>query len=221
MSRNSRALRKANNELEHRVKSVDEDALTNITVYLRSSNLTTTQQELVRRDIITMLIDGEGRGQTAASILGKDYRAFCDEIIAAVPHMSLTQRILRIAGMLSAALAVACVCLLSVGIANGYADATLPIIVLPLGAIIQYAIFGAIAILLVWQLTRHAFDIFGSQHASVHKIVVWIGYGIGVVAGVVIAIWLREPVLHMHVLVGVLIVVAVSAIAIAIDCWED
>lgn len=221
MSRDSRRLRKANNELERQVGFSSWDVLTDITWYLRSSKLTNMQQELVRRDIITMVIDGERRGQTAKNVLGEDYQAFCDEIIAAVPRTSLKRRLLGRLGVLFAVLAFECGCLLLSGLVRGYVDSTLPMLVFSLGTIIQYAIFIALVIVLVRQLTRHVFDMFGRERWSRRKIATWVGYGVGLAVAGGIAVFLREPVIHVHVLVGVIIFVGAAAIALAIDFLED
>ncbi|QOL31855.1 hypothetical protein [Bifidobacterium eulemuris] len=179
------------------------------------------QQELVRRDIITMVIDGERRGQTAKNVLGEDYQAFCDEIIAAVPHASLKRRFLGHLGVLFAVLAFECGCLLLAGLIRGGVDSTLPMLVFSLGTIIQYAIFITLVIVLVRQLTRHVFDMFGRGRWSRRKIVTWVGYGVGLMIASGFSLFFREPVIRIHVLIGVIIFVGVVVIALAIDFLED
>ena len=61
MSKRSKALMLENNELEKSVSGEGAAVLTDIVVYLRSSSLSGYDQELVRRDITQMLIDGERR----------------------------------------------------------------------------------------------------------------------------------------------------------------
>ncbi len=94
MSSEARALRRENNELEKRLSREMNDVLTDIVVYIRSANISDLEQERVRRDITQMLIDGQSRGYGAPRIIGGDYKAFCDEIIAEIPKISAKQRLL-------------------------------------------------------------------------------------------------------------------------------
>ncbi len=94
MSSEARALSRENNELEKRLSRETNDVLTDIVVYIRSANISELDQERVRRDITQMLVDGESRGYGAPRIIGGDYKAFCDEIIAEIPKISAKQRLL-------------------------------------------------------------------------------------------------------------------------------
>lgn len=94
MSSEARALSRENNELEKRLSRETNDVLTDIVVYIRSANISELDQERVRRDITQMLVDGESRGYGAPRIIGGDYKAFCDEIIAEIPKISTKQRLL-------------------------------------------------------------------------------------------------------------------------------
>lgn len=94
MSREARMLRDENNKLEKQLDDKTNDILTDIVVYIRSANISDIDQETVRRDITQMLIDARGRGETAADVIGGDYKAFCDAIIAEIPKLSAKQRIM-------------------------------------------------------------------------------------------------------------------------------
>ena len=94
MSSEARTLRRENNELEKRLSREMNDVLTDIVVYIRSANISDLEQERVRRDITQMLIDGQCRGYGAPRVIGGDYKAFCDEIIAEIPKISAKQRLL-------------------------------------------------------------------------------------------------------------------------------
>lgn len=94
MSREARILRDENNELEKRLDDKTNDILTDIVVYIRSANISDIDQENVRRDITQMLIDARGRGETADDVIGGDYKAFCDAIIAEIPKMSTKKHVM-------------------------------------------------------------------------------------------------------------------------------
>lgn len=94
MSREARVLRDENNELEKQLDDKTNDILTDIVVYIRSANISDIDQENVRRDITQMLIDTRGRGENADNVIGGDYKAFCDAIIAEIPKMSTKKRVM-------------------------------------------------------------------------------------------------------------------------------
>ena len=70
MSKRSKLLREENNESEKKLSKETNAVLTDIVVYIRNANISDYSQELVRRDITQMLIDGENRGLSAAEIVG-------------------------------------------------------------------------------------------------------------------------------------------------------
>lgn len=77
MSKRTRLLLRENNALESELsREEDREVLTDITVYLRTANISQYYQEKVRRDIWQMLVDGERRGETAREVLGEDHRRF-------------------------------------------------------------------------------------------------------------------------------------------------
>lgn len=94
MSREVMVLRDENNELEKQLDDKTNDILTDIVVYIRSANISDIDQENVRRDITQMLIDARGRGESADDVIGGDYKAFCDAIIAEIPKMSTKKRVM-------------------------------------------------------------------------------------------------------------------------------
>ncbi|RZS94003.1 hypothetical protein [Cuneatibacter caecimuris] len=94
MSKRTKLLLKENNELENRLKRDDEQALTNITVYIRSANISPYFQESVRRDVLEMIINGEKEGRSMIEIIGEDYKIFCDNVIAEIPELTGRERML-------------------------------------------------------------------------------------------------------------------------------
>ena len=73
---------------EEQIWEESQEVYTNMIVYLRVSRLSEYNQELVRRDIIQMLLDGQERGESVKQVIGEDYKEFCDEIIGAFPPKS-------------------------------------------------------------------------------------------------------------------------------------
>ena len=98
MNRRTKRLLAANNELEKELTPENNRAMTDIIVYLRAANITEYQQELVRRDITEMVLEGQRRGDAMEEVIGADYKAFCDAVLAEVPERTARQRLLSAIG---------------------------------------------------------------------------------------------------------------------------
>ena len=93
MNKTTKQLLEENNQREKELSPDNQKVLTDIVAYLRGSSTPILQQEQVRRDITEMLLEGEVRGQSAQTIIGTNYQAFCDEILAELPKRSMKQHI--------------------------------------------------------------------------------------------------------------------------------
>lgn len=93
MNKATKQLLEENNRRGERLTPENQKILVDIVAYLRGSSASTYQQELVHRDILDMLQEGEARGQTAAQVIGEDYQTFCDEILTELPKRNMKQHI--------------------------------------------------------------------------------------------------------------------------------
>ena len=94
MNRKTKKLLQENNLLEEQLTRENNRAMADIVVYLRASNTTAYQQECVRRDITGMVLEGQRRGAPMEEVIGEDYKAFCDAVLAEVPKRTGWQRVL-------------------------------------------------------------------------------------------------------------------------------
>ena len=106
MNKATKQLLEDNNRREKQLSPENQKVLTDIVAYLRGSSTPILQQEQVRRDITEMLLEGEARGQSAQTIIGTNYQAFCDEILAELPKRSMKQRIVYALSTVSLSAAV-------------------------------------------------------------------------------------------------------------------
>lgn len=106
MNKATKQLLEENNQREKELSPDNQKVLTDIVAYLRGSSTPILQQEQVRRDITEMLLEGEARGQSAQTIIGTNYQAFCDEILAELPKRSMKQRIVYALSTVSLSAAV-------------------------------------------------------------------------------------------------------------------
>lgn len=219
MSRKSRHLRKINNAMGDRIDPADFDTMTDIVCYLRSTSLTAMQQEEVRRDIIDMLIDGRRRGWTASDIIGGDYRAFCDEIVAAIAPVSLWQRALGWGGMALAALATVSWIMLVVGVIDAAKQDMLPNVPVSIGLLVAFVMYAVLAVGLVRIITRHALD-FASSHAKLgwRKVAIWVTYGLGLAVGTTVATFVTAS-FTVPAAALAAIAVILTILAVLLDYW--
>ncbi|MBE6049337.1 MAG: hypothetical protein E7214_01405 [Clostridium sp.] len=80
-----RKLQKKNNKDEEAIYKENNDIYTNMIVYLRTSKINGYNQELVRQDLIQMILDGQERGDNIEKVIGGNYKEVCDEIIESMP----------------------------------------------------------------------------------------------------------------------------------------
>lgn len=95
-------LRKNNNRLEEEnLNKSEKEDMTKIVVYLRGSHLSDMDQELVRQDILDMVLSAKERGEDMSRAIGTDYKQFCDDIIAEIKPRSKIEAVKDILSMVS------------------------------------------------------------------------------------------------------------------------
>jgi|GEM_PF-1164535 len=94
MSRASKALMKNNNKKEKEILKENQEIYTNMVIYLRGSDMTEYNQELIRGDLIDMIIDGQNRGDNIQKVMGENYKEICDEIISTMPQKTTIEKIM-------------------------------------------------------------------------------------------------------------------------------
>jgi DNA-binding ferritin-like protein (Dps family) len=94
MNNKTRKLLRENNEFEKNLSTQNQKTLTDIVVYLRGCNISEYHQEEVRKDIMQMVADGEARDERIESVIGEDFKQFCDEIVNAFPPRSKKEKIM-------------------------------------------------------------------------------------------------------------------------------
>lgn len=94
MSKQSKKLMEQNIYREKKLNKENLEEYTNMIAYIRSGNLTEYDIELVRSDLIEMVLDAQSRGDCLDKVFGNNYKEICDEIIAALPEKTLKERVL-------------------------------------------------------------------------------------------------------------------------------
>lgn len=93
MNRKTKLLNRSNNQLDNRLTAENDPVMTDMVCYLRASSLSEYNQELVRQDLLEMVLSAQERGDSIDTVIGGDYQSFCDEIITSLPPKSAIQRV--------------------------------------------------------------------------------------------------------------------------------
>lgn len=155
MKSEAKKLLRENNQREKLLSKDSQKAMTDIVVYLRGRDLSQYHQEEVRRDIQEMVLEAEGRGETMESVIGGDYKTFCDEIVSAFPPRSKKEKVLEQLDILLSAWGILMVIwLVKSLVSNGMTGP----LTLTLGQLISWVVILVVAEAIVWWVTRTAFD---------------------------------------------------------------
>ncbi|WNZ88654.1 hypothetical protein QYR55_01850 [Streptococcus iniae] len=76
-------LQKENNLLEKGIHATHQEAYTNMIICLRGAEINPYHQELIRNDLVTLLLDGQERQATLDDVFGEDKHLFMDQVMAA------------------------------------------------------------------------------------------------------------------------------------------
>lgn len=87
-------LLKKNNKREEKILKENDGIYTDMIVYLRGADINEYNQELVREDLIEMILNGQERGDDIQKVIGDNYKEICDEIIETIPKRTKKEKIL-------------------------------------------------------------------------------------------------------------------------------
>ena len=74
-------LRKENNKSDKLLSKENALIMTNMIVYLRSSDLSDYDIEVIRRELFGMIYEAQLRNESASQVIGDDYKSFCEELM--------------------------------------------------------------------------------------------------------------------------------------------
>lgn len=160
MNKLAKELLKQNNSREKAISDDNKDIYTNMVVYLRGSDLTEYSQEVVREDIIELIIDGQQRGDNIQKVMGGRYKEICDEIIEAMPKMTKKDKIMEHLG--TSLIAIWILGLIALGknlVISLISDESAFNFVLTVGDVITILAIILIANFIVWFITKTAFNL--------------------------------------------------------------
>lgn len=159
MNKLAKELLKKNNIAEKAIFDENNEIYTNMIVYLRGSDLTDYNQEVVREDIIELIIDGQQRGDDIQKVMGGRYKEICDEIVKAMPIKTKKDKVMEfLEGFLNTLWILGVIAIIINLIISLISEATGFNIVLTIGDIVAVPAIILIANLIMWNITKTAFD---------------------------------------------------------------
>lgn len=84
-----------NIQKEEQFEKENKEAYQNMIPYLRGTNINIYQQELIRQDLLNLVLEGQSRDERIEEVLGEDLRGVVDEIILSVPRMTNMEKTLN------------------------------------------------------------------------------------------------------------------------------
>ena len=94
MNKKTRILNRQNNQLDKMIKDENQEVFTDLICYLRGSDLSEYNIEVVRNDLTEMVLSAQERGEGIEQVVGGDYKEFCDSIIETFPKKSFFEKLM-------------------------------------------------------------------------------------------------------------------------------
>lgn len=177
MNQQTKKLNQLNNILDRQINTENREAFTDIICYLRGADISEYHQEIIRQDLLDMVLSAQKRGENIRAVIGEDYQAFCDEIIANLPRRNRKEKVVEF-------LDIICWCLSVLGTINILmADETIAMIhnfatgrginyeiSISVGNVISAVFIIAIALTIVNSIAKKAFQIGKKEKISTMKI---------------------------------------------------
>lgn len=95
MNRKARIINKENNRLDKQIKEENQEVFTDMICYLRGADISDYEIECVRRDLTEMVLSAQSRGENIDTVIGEDYKEFCDSVIANLPPKTKKQKLIE------------------------------------------------------------------------------------------------------------------------------
>lgn len=203
MKTKTKTLNQENNELDKRLTKENNVVMIDMICYLRVANISEYNQEVVRQDLLQMALSAQERGEDIKTLIGGDYKSFCDEVIAALPQKSQKERVLdfidtfllstSILGAIHIVMSKETIDLIHNAVTGQQLNFQMPI---SLGNLLSYAIILATAFLIVHVIGKNSLKPEKKNNQSKpKKFIIGGAIGGGVMAVFLIIAWIGRQTL--------------------------
>lgn len=93
MNSKTKKLNQENNLLDEQIWNENQEIFTNMISYLRSSDISEYEIELVRQDLTEMVLSAQKRGENITALFDGDYKQFCDDVMKNLSAKSPKERV--------------------------------------------------------------------------------------------------------------------------------
>lgn len=90
----TKKLNRQNNLLDGQIWAENQDIYVDMVCYIRGADISDYEIEMVRRDLIEMILSAQTRGDRLTALFPDGYQQFCDEVIAAIPPRTGKEKLL-------------------------------------------------------------------------------------------------------------------------------
>lgn len=96
MENKVKKLMNQNNVLDKEINDENQSKYTDMICYLRGADISEYDIEAVRQDLIEMIVCAQKRGEDIGTVIGGDYKEFCDDVIANLPRKTGKQKLIDV-----------------------------------------------------------------------------------------------------------------------------
>lgn len=144
--------------LEKQLNKENNNIVTNMILYIRSSNIKEYDMEIIIRDLYNIVLDAQDRNDNIENVIGSDYKVFCDNIILEANVRSKKQSILYNISILTNSLWILLIFFCGSGLNDNYSKYNnLDNILFTNGALLSMTSIIVGGFLLVYVITKFAF----------------------------------------------------------------
>lgn len=212
MSKASSELKKKNNEREELILEENDEMYTDMIVYLRYADISEYNQELVRADLIELILDGQERGDNIAEVMGSRYKEICDEIIETMPKRTVKEKMVKVVDeCLSGVCAFWMVTVITQFITGFASDETKYKYTMTWGSFVSMMLILIVTGMVITFLKKSLFSSESEKKKNKVDLKEWLvltGIYVVVLAPIIL---LTQPIFTIHIAVAAVILVALFA----------
>lgn len=197
MNSKTRKLNRQNNLLDEQIRNENQEIFTNMISYLRSSDISEYEIELVRQDLTEMVLSAQKRGENITALFDGDYKQFCDDVMKNLSVKSPKERVAETLDLLCLELSIlfAINIVISRDVVAIFTSLVkgVPVnwnISVSAGSLISIFLIMLLANVMVNQIMKNAFK----KELRHERILVFV-CGAGLIVGLIVIAWLGKRIL--------------------------
>lgn len=217
MRRECKELLKQNNKREKIINKFNIDIYTQMIVYMRESDIDEYTQELIRADLIEMIIDGQERGDDIKKVMGGNYKEICDEIINTFSKKSKKQRLMEILNTsLSSIWILGGISVIQTLIFDFSKEDKMHNYELSLGNLLSIIILTVIANIIIKYLCKNSFDSL-KKNKTIEFLKVWIIAMIIIGSCLALSYYLDYVLIKVSIIYSIIFIIIVFCLERIVD----